>query len=175
MPISKRKLAANRANAKKSHGPVTAEGKAKVSQNRTSHGLTGCFRVRPTESQESFDGLVDEFIESEQPVGAVELQLVRKMAEHTWCAGRAVRLQEGCIVSTQSPEQKANGQCETTVRFDMERYLRYQTSHDRAYQRASQELIQRRKDRLKAQIGFESQKRAQAQEERTRKTARPAR
>src|SRR6202451_823443 len=40
------------------------------------------------------------------------------------------------------------------------------SQNDRAYQRASQELIQRRKERLKAEIGFESQKRAQAAEQR---------
>jgi len=51
------------------------------------------------------------------------------------------------------------------VRTDMDRYIRYQIQHDRAYQRASQELIQRRKERLKAEIGFESKKRAEADRE----------
>ena len=40
------------------------------------------------------------------------------------------------------------------------------SQNDRAYQRASQELIQRRKERLKAEIGFEREKRAQAAEQR---------
>ncbi|QOY88960.1 hypothetical protein [Paludibaculum fermentans] len=38
-PISERRLAANRANAQKSTGPRTAEGKLRVSQNATRHNL----------------------------------------------------------------------------------------------------------------------------------------
>ncbi|WP_321475866.1 hypothetical protein [uncultured Paludibaculum sp.] len=38
-PISERRLAANRANARKSTGPRTAEGKRKVSQNASRHNL----------------------------------------------------------------------------------------------------------------------------------------
>jgi hypothetical protein len=52
--------------------------------------------------------------------------------------------------------------CETSVRFDLERYGRYQAFHDRAYQCASKERQERRKQRLKVEIGFESQKCAQA-------------
>src|SRR5262249_40181984 len=39
-PISARKLAANRANAQRSTGPRTAEGKEKSKLNATTHGLT---------------------------------------------------------------------------------------------------------------------------------------
>ncbi len=166
MPISPSKLTANRANAQKSTGPTSAEGKAKVSQNRTSHGLTGTFRVRSTENQEMYEKLLNDFVEAEQPAGEVELQLVRKMTEHTWCAARAVRLQESCFASTQTPEQIARKECATTVNMELERFGRYQTTHDRAYQRASSELMKRRQQRLLAERGFESQKRAEAKEER---------
>ena len=166
MSVSSRKLAANQANAQKSLGPVTVEGKAKVSQNRRSHGLAGTFRVQPTENQEMYENLLDDFIEAEQPDGEVELQLVRKMSEHTWCAARAVRLQEGCIVNTQTPEQIAAKVCATKINWDIERFARYQAMHDRAYQRASAELMKRRQQRLLAARGFESQKRAEAKEER---------
>src|SRR5579863_1249270 len=57
-PLSEAKLAANRANAHLSSGPVTDSGKQIVSQNAVRHGLTGKFQVMPDESQEDFDELL---------------------------------------------------------------------------------------------------------------------
>jgi hypothetical protein len=45
-------------------------------------------------------------------------------------------------------------------------YARYQAQHDRLFQRALHDLLKLRAERRKAEIGFESQKRAQAQETR---------
>ncbi len=165
--LSNGQLAANRANAQKSTGPTSPAGKEKVAQNRTLHGLTGRFQVLPNEKQERFEELFNQFIQDEQPVGSVEIELVRKMAEHTWCARRASCLLEACfLVIAQTPEQLANSEAEMRVRPELERYERYQAHHDRAYARASAELIKRRNERRKAEIGFESQKRAEAQEKR---------
>ncbi len=165
--LSNGQLAANRENAKKSTGPTSAAGKEKVSQNRTLHGLTGRFQVLPNEKQERFEELFNQFMLDENPVGSVEIELVRKMAEHTWCARRASCLLEACfLVIAQSPEQLANNEAEMRVRPELERYERYQAHHDRAYARASAELIKRRNERRKDEIGFESQKRAEAQEKR---------
>ena len=61
MGISKRKLAANRANAQKSTGPTSVSGVATSSQNRRTHGLCGKFVVLPNESQELFDELLTAF------------------------------------------------------------------------------------------------------------------
>jgi hypothetical protein len=48
-------------------------------------------------------------------------------------------------------------------------YLRYQTTHERAFYKALTELQKLREQRRKEQIGFESQKRAQADEIRAEK------
>jgi hypothetical protein len=167
MSASARKLAANRANAKKSSGPRSEPGREKVSQNAIQHGLTGRFQVLEGESQECFDNLFTQLIQDEQPVGAAEVELVRKMAEYTWLRERASRFLEACfLVVERTPEQRANDQAEIRVRPELERYLRYQTHHDRAYARASAELMKRRKERQLVERGFVSQKRAAAAEER---------
>ncbi len=115
--LSNGQLAANRENAKKSTGPTSATGKEKVAQNRTTHGLTGAFRVLPNEKQERFEELFNQFMLDENPVGSVEIELVRKMAEHTWCARRASCLLEACfLVIAQTPEQLTNNEAEMRVR-----------------------------------------------------------
>jgi len=162
MSTSKKKLAANRANAQKSTGPKTPEGKAKVAQNNWKHGLTGTFRVLPGENQQTYDDLLDEFVRVEKPADGLELQLVRKMAESNWISARAVRLQEGCIVNTSTPELAAQKLASAAVSNQLERFLRYQAAADRAYARAAAELAKRRKERAQAERGFESQKRAKA-------------
>jgi hypothetical protein len=167
MKSSNRRLSANRANAQKSTGPRTEAGRSKVSQNRTVHGLTGQFRVLEGEDQEKFDALLDQYMLDEKPVGIAEVELVKKMVEHIWLSERASRFQEACfLVMDRTPEQLENVEAEIRVRPDLERYLRYQAHHDRAYQRASNELLKRRKERLRAEFGFESQKRAEREEQR---------
>ena len=156
-----RRAEANRANAQKSTGPTSPEGKAISAQNRTIHGLCGCFRVLPSENQAEYDDLIQRFLEAEQPADDVERELVAKMARHTWLSERAIRFQEACFLyQPQSPEQKANERQTVGVLKDLDIYVRYQAAHDRAYQRAAAELMKRRKDRHLAARGFESQKRA---------------
>jgi hypothetical protein len=171
MPSSKRKLAANRANAQKSIGPVTAAGKEAASQNAFKHGLCGKFHVLSCEDQSEYDDLFNRFVEAEKPFDDVERELVAKMARHTWMSERAVRCQEACfLVQPQTPDDEVNRQDGIAVRTDLEMYLRYQAAHDRAYQRASNEVTKRRNERRKDENGFVSQKRSEAQEQR-RETA----
>ena len=161
-------IKANRRNAKKSRGPVTPAGKATVSQNAVRHGLAGQFRVLSFESQQEYDEFLNQFIADEKPVGLAETELVRKMAEHTWLARRALRLQDTMMmVHEQTPERKAAGEIEVSVQKQgLEMYMRYHTTHDRAYQRASKELRERQKQRRLAEIGFAREKRAEAEETR---------
>jgi len=175
MSLSKRKLAANRANAQKSTGPKTPEGRQTVSLNRVQHGLCGRFRVLASENQADYNDLIERFMKAEQPVDDVERELVAKMARHTWLSERALRFQEACfLLHPQTAEQQVADDLGSTrysvgVMKDIHVYLRYQAANDRAYQRAANELAKRRKDRAQAERGFESQKRAQAEEVRREK------
>ncbi len=170
MAISKRKLAANRANAQRSTGPQSASGKEAVSQNRTTHGLCGRFRVLASENQAEYDDLLHRFLQSEQPLDDVERELVAKMARHTWLSERAIRFQEACFLHQPQtaeqhiPDNQGSVRHSIGVVKDIDVYLRYQASHDRAYQRAANELAKRRNDRRLARRGFESQERATAEE-----------
>ena len=167
MFLSKRKLEANRANAQKSTGPSSPAGRAAVAQNRTKHGLTGSFQLLPTEDVDQFEELLNQFMLDEQPVGIAEVELVKTMVQHLWMTRRADCLMNACFLIQETGQER---QCQiTAVRPELERYLRYQTTHQRAYQRASNELLKRKKERRLAEVGFESQKRAHAQEERREK------
>jgi len=167
MPISSRKLAANRANAQKSTGPRCPESKEKVALNAVKHGLCGRFKVLSCEDQSEYDDLLRRFMEAEKPVDEVERELVAKMARHTWLSERAIRFQEGCfLVQPQSPEEEAANRDGIAVRKDLDNYLRYQTCHDRAYARAAAELAKRRKERDLRERGFVRERRAEAQEKR---------
>jgi hypothetical protein len=161
-------IAANRRNAQKSCGPKSAETKAKVAQNSVKHTLCARFRVLDeVEKQENFDAFLNQLMEDEQPVGQAEIELVVKMAEHTWLAKRALRMQNECFSPVpKTPEQEKNGDIPVAVDFQLEAYVRYHAAQDRAYQRASAELQKRKKARQLAEIGFASQKRAQAEESR---------
>src|SRR5581483_299071 len=163
-----KQIAANRRNAQKSCGPKSAETKAKVSKNPLRHGLCARFHVlEEVEQQESFDAFLQRLIEDEQPVGQAEIELVVKMAEHTWLAKRALRMQNNCFtLAPKTPEQARNREIPVAVDSHLELYLRYHAAHDRAYQRASAELQKRKKARQLSEIGFASQNRRQARESR---------
>jgi hypothetical protein len=158
--ISAAKLTANIANAQLSTGAVTPEGKAVVSQNATRHGLTGKFRVLPNESQDDFDRLLAAFLRDEQPADQEEIEMVHFMAEATWLSRRSVRLQDQAIILIENgtPEERKEGYRNLAL------YLRYMTSHDRAYSRYAADLRKRRNERLKRDRGFVSQKYREAAE-----------
>ena len=167
MPTPKQ-IEANRLNSLKSCGPKSPQTKAKVSQNRRTHGLCGKFSVLACESQERFDSLVAALIEAEQPADASEVELVVKMAEHSWRARRALRLQDACFEMEEVTQRDLQtGQRGITVNaLNLETAMRYHTLHDRAYRRAAQELMERKKQRHLAEIGFERKKQAAAEAQR---------
>ena len=166
--ISEAKVMANRANALLSTGATTQAGKATVSQNATKHGLTGKFQVLPGESQEDFDALVAGLMEAEEPADQEEVQYVQYMAEATWLSRRAVRLQDQAILTMQcgTPEEQKQ------ARKDLALFLRYMTTHDRAYSRYATELRKHRNERRRTERGFVSQKHKEAAEHRREAAAR---
>jgi hypothetical protein len=161
--VTDKQLAANQANGKLSHGPSTPEGKSISSRNAVKHGLCGRFFVMASESQADFDNLFEQFLQDEKPVGSVEVELVRRMAEYTWMRDRASRLvMSSYQMPALTPEQFATGMATLTIHDDLERFLRHEAHFDRLYARASAELLKRRKERELLENRFVLQQHAEA-------------
>jgi hypothetical protein len=82
-------LNANRLNAQKSTGPRTPEGKAKVSQNAVTHGLTAFRPVLAGEDHEEYALFRDDFFRHHAPVGILEETLAQHAADTFWRLQRA--------------------------------------------------------------------------------------
>jgi hypothetical protein len=152
-PISDAQLAANRANAQHSTGPKTGAGRAISSQNRTTHGLArhnGTFLLLPSEDKNGFEALKASFAAEHAPTTETESILINGMAESHWLANRAQTLQNTCL----DPQ---TGQITDAALFSL--YLRYQTTHTRAFHKCLNDLVKLKSERRKTENGFEAQKR----------------
>jgi hypothetical protein len=86
--ISQRQLEANRANAQRSTGPRTPEGKARSATNAFRHGLTGQISVKTDEDRVAFEKFTQSIISDLQPEGAIETQVALSIAEGHWRLNR---------------------------------------------------------------------------------------
>jgi hypothetical protein len=145
-------IEANRANSQLSTGPKTQEGKTAVAQNNFRHGLTSQFSVLPCESPNAYAALLTGLREEHHPSTMTEEILVEKMAQSFWLSQRAQRFADVAI-ETQDDKKLAL-------------FLRYQTTNDRAFHKALEQLVKLRAEKRKQEIGFESQKQKQAAAER---------
>jgi hypothetical protein len=80
MQLSGTQLAANRANAIKSNGPVTPQGKRNSARNGNRHGVLASVLLIEGESRERFLALVDGLYTEYGPVTTTETSLVNKIA-----------------------------------------------------------------------------------------------
>jgi hypothetical protein len=79
-----KQLEANRANAKRSTGPRTEEGKARSRANSWKHGLTGSRLVIGGEEASEFDELRAALLDDHDPQSAFECELVERLAGILW-------------------------------------------------------------------------------------------
>ena len=154
---SEAQIAANQANAQHSSGPKTTAGKAVSSRNRLSHGLAGAFILLNTENKAEYENLLRSLQAEYQPSTATEQLLVTSMAQHHWLAQRALDLQSTCF----DPQ---SGICDMSQNLAV--YLRYQTTHERAFHKCLNDLVKLQSARMKGVIGFESYTRQVIRDER---------
>jgi hypothetical protein len=84
---------ANRANAQKSTGPRTAEGKAAVAQNALKHGLMARAAVLQGEEWEEYTSFHENMIQELYPDGLQEEELAERIVGLYWRLRRAERYQ----------------------------------------------------------------------------------
>jgi hypothetical protein len=150
--ISQAQLSANQANAQLSSGPSTPEGKAISSQNNFRHGLTqndGDLILLEGESQEAYAKSLAGFQKEWKPSTATEHDLVERLVTRQWLRRRAMKLQKQFL----APDGTITNEKQYAL------YHRYETQHERAYNKALSDLIRLRSLHLREQNGFESQKR----------------
>jgi len=100
MPISEKQLAANRANAARSTGPTSPEGKARSSRNSRKHGFASAsFTVVRLEDVNEVAHLRADLIACYQPVNSQELFALERMAIAQQQILRAARLESGLFTS----------------------------------------------------------------------------
>ena len=147
-------IRANRENAQHSTGPTSEAGRAASSRNNFQHGLSGAFALLECESPAEYDQLLAGLQSEHQPSTTTEAILVETMAQSYWLRKRALFLQHRAASDdslTLDQQQK-----------QLALFLRYQSTHDRAFHRALNDLLKLKAERRRAQIGFESQRRQDA-------------
>jgi hypothetical protein len=87
--ITEAQLAANRANAQRSTGPKTIEGKTNASRNSFKHGLYSKQLVVGAEEAAALDQLKSNLRAEHQPINETEGILVNELAEQFWRLRRA--------------------------------------------------------------------------------------
>ena len=94
------KIKVNRANAQKSTGPRTPEGKARVAQNAFRHGLRSRRVILPIENRADFDALAADFHAEWQPATITEHDLVEQLCVNKWKLARMEHVEsQACMLS----------------------------------------------------------------------------
>ncbi len=86
-------ILANRQNAERSHGPVTAAGKARVSQNATKFGLFSVANFVRPEEQNIFKQFESGYLSELSPATPLENTLAREIIHAAWRLRRCADLE----------------------------------------------------------------------------------
>jgi hypothetical protein len=93
---SQARIDANRANAQRSTGPRTPQGKARVARNAVKHGLLSRQAVLPTDHRAEFEEFHAAMWLDLRAVGAREEMLAERIVAQYWRLRRAMRV-EACL------------------------------------------------------------------------------
>jgi hypothetical protein len=155
---TERQIRANRANAKRSTGPVTEKSKQASSRNALRHGQLSSCVVLKAESVPVFDALMNSLIEEFQPTGENELALLESMAVARWKLTRNWTLHTA-LLELETVKQDPNVGSDpiiTALAFksladssnSLQLLHRYEVSFDRQYSRALNNLLKLRAARV---------------------------
>lgn len=108
MSAPAQRRAAARANAQKSTGPVTTEGKAAASRNAIRHGVLSERLLLDDEAGSEFEALLMGLVQSLNPVGVLEASVVERIAITLWRQRRLVRSETAALSLAREAKQVAN-------------------------------------------------------------------
>ncbi len=103
LPLSDARLAANRANAQRSTGPVSVEGKARSSANSRKHNLTGREVLLPSDDRDLYTSFIDTLFDELRPATALETELVQIIADSHWRLRRIRPVEESMFTLAPPP------------------------------------------------------------------------
>src|SRR6266567_1105156 len=92
------RAAINRGNAQHSTGPRSIIGKQHSALNAVTHGLTSQSPLLPKEDPSAFNRHTQGFFDEYKPKGATEVQLVRDLADTSWCMNRIPMLERDILM-----------------------------------------------------------------------------
>src|SRR6266478_5476819 len=135
--ISAEKLAANQANAQKSTGPQTPEGKDASSQNSRTHGLCAKDLLVADEDKQEFESLHLKLQGDVCPKGALEGVLFTEMVIAAWLMRRIGRMEtESCAgQATYTDLMNDDG-----LQKKLDRLARHHTRFERTFLRCLKEI-----------------------------------
>ena len=105
---TERQMAANRLNAQRCTGPKTPEGKAAVSRNAVTHGLTSHSGLLPGETLEDFSDLRARVFAELAPGSAIEIELAERIASLLWRLRRVPAFEAALLAWTHACKEEAS-------------------------------------------------------------------
>ena len=156
---------ANRANAEKSTGPKSPEGKQRSRINAFRHGLTGQICVLTAEDSEAFARHCRGIHDSLHPRGPLETDITQSIADDRWRLARAKALENSIFaLGLENQESLSTGNSEVDVAFSQARTWLTQ-SHNLELLTLYEQRIQRSVEKSHRQLhALQSERRAAHQQ-----------
>jgi hypothetical protein len=117
---SQRQLEANQANAKRSTGPRTLDGRARSRMNAVKHGLTAKYIVIGDEDPDEFEALRADLESDFQPSTRLEYELVDRLAGLLWRLRRVPGV-EAALVKARQVEAWQNSEQVEWLKYEARR------------------------------------------------------
>ncbi|MFO1049015.1 MAG: hypothetical protein U1E52_14080 [Geminicoccaceae bacterium] len=126
-PRTPAQIAASRRNGARSHGPVTAEGKARASRNAVKHGLTAMTHlVIAGEDEGELEELTFRMLVETGATSEIEARLARRLAVAFWKGERAERMEVALLAAAPRLRPPAYGveweAADPLTTFDVRRF-----------------------------------------------------
>jgi hypothetical protein len=163
-------LAANRANAKKSTGPRSIEGKQRASMSALQHGLAAQTVVLPHEDSLAYDDMRMSLYNQHEPATPEECMLVDQLAAAWWRTVRVRQIETDMLdlqIQTLNNAHPKKGKSKRSdrqalaVRFvtgdekDFRNFMRYDAAIERAFYRALNNLQKLQAARVRREAAAE--------------------